>query len=112
MLRITNLEVTYGDFQVLWGVSLEVRQGEVVCLLGPNGAGKSTIMNSVTGLVRPKAGEIEYCGQRITGMPTHRIVHQGISHVLERRRVFPYLSVKQNLILGAFNGEPKRRRSS
>jgi len=110
MLRIVDLEVAYGHYQVLWGVSVEVNEGEIVCLLGPNGAGKSTVMNSVTGLVRAKAGFVEFEGEQITDMPTHRIVRKGLAHVLERRRLFPYLTVHQNLTLGALNDEAKLRR--
>ncbi len=110
MLRITDLEVAYGHYQVLWGVSLEVKTGEIVCLLGPNGAGKSTVMNSVTGLVRAKAGTLEFQGEPITNAPTHRIVRKGLAHVLERRRLFPYLTVHQNLLLGSLEGEAKLRR--
>ncbi len=102
MLRVQDLQVKYGDFQVLWGVSLEVHEGEVVCLLGPNGAGKSTIINAVSGLVRPLAGRLEFCGEPIDRLPTHEIVTRGISHVLERRRVFPYLTVEKNLLLGSY----------
>lgn len=110
MLRVQSLEVKYGDFQVLWGVSLEVRRGEVVCLLGPNGAGKSTIINSVSGLVRPLAGTLKFCGERIDGLPTHQIVTRGVSHVLERRRVFPYLTVEKNLLLGSYQDRARPRR--
>jgi branched-chain amino acid transport system ATP-binding protein len=102
MLAVRDLQVRYGDFQVLWGVSLEVREGEVACLLGPNGAGKSTIINAVSGLVRPAAGAIEFCGERVDRLPTHLIVRRGLSHILERRRVFPYLTVGKNLHLGAY----------
>ena len=102
MLRVRDLEVIYGDFQVLWGISLEVREGEIACLLGPNGAGKSTIINAISGLVRPTAGSIEFCGERVDHLPTHRIVTRGLSPVLERRRVFPYLTVEKNLHLGAY----------
>ncbi len=113
MLRVQDLEVKYGDFQVLWGVSLDVQEGEVVCLLGPNGAGKSTIINTISGLVRPLAGRLEFCGERIDGLPTHRIVTRGVSHVLERRRVFPYLTVEKNLLLGSYQdrARPKREES-
>jgi branched-chain amino acid transport system ATP-binding protein len=110
VLRVQDLEVTYGDFQVLWGVSLEVHQGEVVCLLGPNGAGKSTIINAVSGLVKPLAGRVEFCGERIDGLPTHEIVTRGVSHVLERRRVFPYLTVEKNLLLGSYQDRARPRR--
>jgi branched-chain amino acid transport system ATP-binding protein len=110
MLRVDNLEVAYGDFQVLWGVSLEVREGEVVCLLGPNGAGKSTILNTVSGLVKPKAGTITFGDRLISGLRTHQIVALGLSHVLERRRVFPYLTVLQNLHLGAYGKTVRQQR--
>jgi branched-chain amino acid transport system ATP-binding protein len=110
VLRVQDLEVKYGDFQVLWGVSLDVREGEVVCLLGPNGAGKSTILNTVSGLVRPLAGWLEFGGERIDGLPTHQIVTRGVSHVLERRRVFPYLTVEKNLLLGSYQERARPRR--
>jgi len=110
VLRVQSLEVKYGDFQVLWGVSLEVRGGEVVCLLGPNGAGKSTIINTVSGLVRPLAGWVEFCGERTEGLPTHQIVTRGVSHVLERRHVFPYLTVEKNLLLGSYQDRARPHR--
>jgi len=107
VLRVQDLEVKYADFQALWGVSLEVREGEVVCLLGPNGAGKSTLISAVSGLVRPAAGRIEFCGERIDGLPTHQIVTRGLSHVMEQRRLFPYLTVEKNLLLGSY--QPRAR---
>jgi len=111
MLRVENLEVKYGDYQALWGVSLEVREGEVVCLLGPNGAGKSTLISAVSGLVRPLAGDIIFCGERMNGLPTHQIVTRGIAHVLEQRRLFPYLTVEKNLQLGSHQDRARRQRS-
>jgi branched-chain amino acid transport system ATP-binding protein len=110
MLRIQNLEVKYGDYQALWGVSLEVREGEVVCLLGPNGAGKSTLISAVSGLVRPLAGDIHFCGERLNGLPTHQIVTRGLSHVLEQRRLFPYLTVEKNLLLGSYQDRARAQR--
>ncbi len=110
MLRVRDLEVTYGDYQALWGVSLEVREGEVVCLLGPNGAGKSTLVSAVSGLIQPLAGDIIFCGERLNGMPTHQIVTRGLSHVLEQRRLFPYLTVEKNLLLGSFQERARARR--
>ena len=103
MLKIESLSVAYDDFQVLWDVSLEVRAGEIVALLGPNGAGKSTLLNSVSGLVRPRGGHIELDGRRVDGLPAHQRVSLGLAHVLERRRLFPYLTVRQNLLLGAYH---------
>ena len=110
ILKVTDLEVSYGDFQVVWGVSLEVRPGEVVSLMGPNGCGKSTIFNTISGLLKPKAGTIELEGRRIDLMPSHEIVGLGLAHVLERHRVFPYLSVRQNLWLGGYNPTARAHR--
>lgn len=103
LLEVRDLEVLLGDYQVLWGTRLAVGQGEIVALLGPNGSGKSTLMNSVSGLLRPRAGTITFDGQPIAGEPAHRIVGRGISHVLERRRLFPYLTVRQNVWLGGYH---------
>ena len=103
MLRVEGLSVAYGDFQVLWDVSLEVRAGEIVALLGPNGAGKSTLLNSVSGLVTPRQGRIEFDGRQMERLPAHQRVALGLAHVLERRRLFPYLTVRQNLLLGAYH---------
>ncbi len=103
MLKVSNIEVSYGDYQVIWGVSLEVGEGEVVSLLGPNGSGKSTVFNTISGLLKPRSGSIEFTGKRIDGRATHDIVRLGLAHILERRRVFPYLSVRDNLWLGAYH---------
>lgn len=111
MLVVRDLEVKYGDFQALWGVSLEVREGEVVCLLGPNGAGKSTLIGAVSGLVPTYRGSIEFCGERISGLPTHQIVTRGLSQVMEQRRLFPYLSVEKNLLLGSFQERARAQRA-
>jgi branched-chain amino acid transport system ATP-binding protein len=111
VLRVQDLEVKYGDFQALWGVSLEVREGEVVCLLGPNGAGKSTLISAVSGLIKPHKGRIEFRGERIDGLPTHEIVTLGLSQVMEQRRLFPYLSVEKNLVLGSFQKQARAQRA-
>ncbi|RMF93492.1 MAG: ABC transporter ATP-binding protein, partial [Nitrospinota bacterium] len=89
---------------------LQVHPGEIVCLLGPNGAGKSTLLNTVSGLLKAKRGTIEFRGEPITNLPTHQIVARGLSHVLERRRVFPYLTVQQNLLLGSYLEEARKHR--
>jgi branched-chain amino acid transport system ATP-binding protein len=111
VLRVEGLSVAYGDFQVLWDVSLEVRAGEIVALLGPNGAGKSTLLNSVSGLVRARQGRIELDGRRVDGLPAHERVAFGLAHVLERRRLFPHLTVRQNLLLGAYHPVAKPHRA-
>jgi branched-chain amino acid transport system ATP-binding protein len=113
LLDVSGMEVSYGDFQVLWGVSLRVMPGEVVALLGPNGSGKSTVFNAISGLLRSQAGQVRLDGKVVTGRPTHEIVRTGLSQVLERRRVFPYLTVKQNLWLGGYHpaARPHRTRT-
>jgi branched-chain amino acid transport system ATP-binding protein len=103
MLGARGLDVLLDDYQVLWSAHLSVEEGEIVALLGPNGAGKSTLMNTISGLLRPRSGEVVFAGRPIAGLPAHRIVREGVSHVLERRRLFPYLTVRQNVLLGAYN---------
>jgi len=110
MLRAEGLNVAYGDFQVLWDARIHVEAGEIVCLLGPNGAGKSTLMNTLSGLLTPWSGKVEFQGKRIDGLPPHRIVGEGLSHVLERRRLFPYLTVRQNLLLGGYHAAARPHR--
>jgi branched-chain amino acid transport system ATP-binding protein len=102
MLEARALDVLLGDYQVLWEARCAVAAGEMVALLGPNGAGKSTLMNSISGLLRPRSGEVVFDGHAITALPAHERVSHGISHVLERRRLFPYLTVRQNVWLGAY----------
>jgi branched-chain amino acid transport system ATP-binding protein len=111
LLSVEDLDVAYGDFQVLWQARLEVREGEIVTVLGPNGAGKSTLMNTISGLVAPRAGRITFRGKRIDGLPAHRTVGEGLAHVLERRRLFPFLSVLDNVLLGAHNPTARPRRA-
>src|SRR5712671_2991039 len=111
LLDVTDLEVSYGDYQVVWGVSLTVAAGESVALLGPNGSGKSTVVNTITGLLPVKAGDIRFEGSSLVGRPTHARAGLGIAHVLERRRVFPHLTVQQNLVLGAWHPQAKAARA-
>ncbi len=111
MLEVAELEVAYGDFQVIWGVSLHVARGEIVSVLGPNGAGKSTVLNTISGLRRSKAGRIVFKGERIDGLPPYEIVRRRLAHIMERRRVFPYLSVRQNLWLGGYNPSARDARA-
>ena len=102
VLKITDLRVSYGGIEALKGISMEVQQGQIVTLIGANGAGKSTTLRAISGLVRPAAGRIEFLGRDITGMDTQKVVEGGISLVPEGRRVFPNLTVLENLKIGAY----------
>lgn len=102
MLVIENIVTHYGPVEALKGIWLEVRQGEIVTLIGANGAGKSTTLRTISGLVRPTAGSIVYEGRELTALSPERIVAMGIAHVPEGRRVFPMMTVLENLELGAF----------
>jgi branched-chain amino acid transport system ATP-binding protein len=110
LLEVENLEVAYGDYQVVWGVSLAVAAGESVALLGPNGSGKSTVVNTISGLLPAKAGDIRFNGVSLIRRPTHARAPLGLAHVLERRRVFPHLTVQQNLLLGAWHSAARAAR--
>ena len=103
VLQVSNVELYYDHVYALKGVTIDVNEGETVALIGANGAGKSSILRAITGLNGIKSGEIRYRGDRIDGMPADRIVKRGIAMVPEGRRVFPYMSVKDNLLMGAFS---------
>jgi len=102
MLQMKAIDAGYGTFQALFGVSLEVEAGEAVGVIGPNGAGKTTLMRVISGLIRPRAGVITMQGSDVVRTPAHRIVSLGIAHVPENRRLFPRLTVEDNLKMGAF----------
>jgi branched-chain amino acid transport system ATP-binding protein len=102
MLSLVDVSAGYGSFRALFGVSLEVAAGETVGVIGPNGAGKTTLMRVISGLVAPFAGAVTLEGRSIGGLPAHRIVEHGIAHVPENRRLFPRLTVEDNLRIGAF----------
>jgi branched-chain amino acid transport system ATP-binding protein len=102
MLNIENLEVAYGNIKAIKGISLEVNQGEIVTLIGSNGAGKSTTLRAISGILKPKSGSITFNGERIDGVEGHDIVAKGICQSPEGRRIFPKMSVDENLDLGAF----------
>jgi branched-chain amino acid transport system ATP-binding protein len=108
LLDIKNIDVLYDDFQVIWDVSINVEKGEMVALLGPNGSGKSTILNTISNLVSHRNGSIHFQNDLISEIPTYKRTELGISHVLERRRVFPHLTVLQNLTLGAWHSKAKK----
>ncbi len=107
LLKVDNIEVYYGMIKALKGVSFEVNKGEIVALIGANGAGKTTILHTVTGLLKPKTGNILFNDQDITKTPAHKIVSMGMAHVPEGRRIFQQLSVLDNIKLGAFTRKDK-----
>ena len=112
LLDVKNIDVLYDDFQVIWDVSINVNKAEMVALLGPNGSGKSTVLNTISNLVEHKKGSITFDDTLISNIPTYKRTELGISHVLERRRVFPHLTVKQNLLLGAWHPKAKEELSN
>jgi len=102
LFNVHGLDAGYGAAQVLWDVSLQVHRGEVVAFIGPNGAGKSTLLRAVSGLLRPWRGSVRFDGREMTALSAERIVGLGIAHVPQGRRLFPDLSVRENLLLGAY----------
>jgi branched-chain amino acid transport system ATP-binding protein len=102
MLSLSNVSAGYGSFQALFGVSLEVRAGESVAVIGPNGAGKTTLLRVISKLIDASAGEMTMEGARLDAVPAHEVIARGIAHVPENRRLFPRLSVEENLRMGAF----------
>ena len=102
MLKVNNINVYYGSIHAVKDVSFEVHQGEVVTLIGANGAGKSTILQTVSGLLRSKTGSVEFLGEKLDGVPAHKVVNKGLAHVPEGRRVFLQMTVEENLEMGAY----------
>ncbi|MBI2002435.1 MAG: ABC transporter ATP-binding protein [candidate division NC10 bacterium] len=111
MLRLRDVSVFYGDMQALHDVSLEIQQGEIVALVGANGAGKTTTLKTISGLLRPAAGSIEFDGTRLDAVPAHDMAKLGIAHVPEGRRLFPLLTVEENLDLGSMTPAARAQRS-
>ena len=102
LLQIERLEAGYGDVQVLWDVTMAVEPGEIACIVGSNGAGKTTLLRTISGLIKPRAGSIRFAGEEIGGRPADHVLGGGIAHVPEGRRLFKGLSVRDNLLLGAY----------
>lgn len=102
MLEVSNIDTFYGNIQALWDVSLRIDEAEIVALVGANGAGKTTLLNTISGLLRPASGSIEFLGKRIDGLKSHSIVELGMSHIPEGRKLFPDMSVRENLEMGAY----------
>ena len=107
LLRVDNIDVFYGSLQVLWDVSIEVKSGEIVAIAGANGAGKTTLMKTISGILHPVTGSIEFAGEDITNMNAYDIVGHGISQVPEGRRLFPDMTVLENLMIGSYDGKAR-----
>ena len=103
MLKVENLQAGYGDVDVLWDVELEVGEKEIVSLVGSNGAGKTTLLRAISGVIAPKAGAVTWQGENIGGLPAERVVGLGIAHVPEGRNLFAGLTVRENLVIGAYS---------
>jgi branched-chain amino acid transport system ATP-binding protein len=110
VLEIKNIDVFYGDVQVIWDVSFEVNKGEIVALIGANGAGKSTVLKTISGILRPKKGEIFFEKNPIYKMDAYRLIELGIAHVPEARRLFAEMTVEENLDMGSLRGEARAQR--
>jgi branched-chain amino acid transport system ATP-binding protein len=102
MLELHHIDTLYGKAQALWDVSLDIHEAEIVALVGSNGAGKTTLLNTISGVVRPASGSVEFLGKRIDGLPLHSVVERGICQVPEGGRVFPEMTVHENLEMGAY----------
>ncbi|HVO50651.1 MAG TPA: ABC transporter ATP-binding protein [Thermoanaerobaculia bacterium] len=110
MLEVRNVDVFYGDVQVLWDVSLNVQKGEIVALIGANGSGKTTSLNTISSILTPRKGAVTYEGQALHTREPHDLVGLGIAHVPEARRLFPDMTVKENLLLGALTPDARKSR--
>jgi branched-chain amino acid transport system ATP-binding protein len=113
MLEVKNIDVAYGDVQVLWDVSFKVNEGEILVLVGANGAGKSTTLKTISSLLPVKSGEILFLGQRLDNLPPHVVIAEGVVQVPEGRRLFAEMTVEENLIMGSLSrtAKPQRRES-
>ena len=107
MLRVDGLMSGYGQVQVLWGVSFEVRTREIVCLIGSNGAGKTTLLRTISGIVPAWSGQVDFHGENLARIPAHDVVTRGIAHVPEGRRLFRTMSVRDNLLMGAYRSKDR-----
>ncbi|GBD90983.1 high-affinity branched-chain amino acid transport ATP-binding protein LivF [bacterium BMS3Abin04] len=111
MLKVNNINMSYGDLQVLWDVTFEVRKGEIVVLVGANGAGKSSILKTISGLQNVSKGTITFEGENVSNINPSEIIKHGIVHVPEGRKLFNEMTVEENLIMGALHGEAKEKRN-
>lgn len=109
LLEVSGVTAFYGDLQALFGISLKVNAGEIVTLIGANGAGKTTILRVISGMKRAASGSVTFTGQDVSRVPAHEMVARGVSHVPEGRQVFPFMTVRENLSLGAYNSRARGR---
>ena len=110
MLKVSNVKASYGKVGVLWDVCMRISEKEIVALIGANAAGKTTMLNTISGLIHPRSGALEFLGRRIDGIPPYRIAKMGISHVPEGGKPFPDMTVLENLEMGAYINETWKRR--
>jgi branched-chain amino acid transport system ATP-binding protein len=110
VLSVEGINVFYGDLQVLWDVSFDVKQGEIVVLVGANGAGKSTTLKTVSSLLKPHQGSVTFDGVRLDLQPSHKIIEYGVAHVPEGRRLFPEMTVEENLVIGSLTRKARAKR--
>jgi len=110
MLKVSGIDVCYGDLQVLWDVSFEVHEGEILVLVGANGAGKSTTLKTVSGLLKPSRGSIEFHGVRLDRLSPDKVIGKGVVHVPEARRLFREMTVEENLLMGSLAPEARKKR--
>jgi branched-chain amino acid transport system ATP-binding protein len=111
MLKVSGIDVFYGDLQVLWDVSFEVREKEILVLVGANGSGKSTTLKTISGLLRPRKGAIEFDGVRLDLLPSDKVIGSGVVHVPEARRLFREMTVEENLIMGSLSPGARKKRA-
>jgi len=109
LLEVKSIHASYGKFEILKGVTLHVDEGEIVCMIGPNGAGKSTVFRTLFGFLKPLKGEVIFKGERIGGLPTHKIIRKGISYIFQRDSVFQNMTVMENLEMGAYVRDDKEQ---
>ena len=110
ILKVSNVDTFYGSLQVLWDITLEILSGEIVAIIGANGSGKSSLLNTISGVIRPVRGSVVFKGSDITGLDSFRIVALGISQVPEGRRIFPDMTVYENLKIGSYNHKARSRK--
>jgi branched-chain amino acid transport system ATP-binding protein len=111
MLEVSHINTFYGKAQALWDVSLKIDEAETVALVGANGAGKTTLLNTISGLLRPASGSVEFLGRRIDGLAPHNIVELGLSHIPEGRRLFTEMTVRENLEMGAYTSAAWKKKA-